>query len=220
MIYKPKIHAVLPTYDRIRLIQKTIDSILNSSYRKIKITIVVDVNKAYYERLCHIYEKYRDINVLFNEKRLGWPNSLNRVLMASNDAFYLYGADDIYFHEMTIEIALNALRQLFDGDGVIGFQQNLQHFCPGAFGMFGGSWVDRYPRRVVFNPTYKHFCGDSELWHYAKKIDRFFLCKRCRVDHERIRDKCKSLAQTTLNKDRAIWRPRKNQGKFWPEYKF
>ena len=215
-----EIHAILPTFDRIILIQRTVNSILDSSKKVDKITIIVDVNKPYYERLLQVYAKKRNIKVLFNPKRLGWPRSLNRVLRASDDEIYLYGADDIYFHKMTIELAYNALEQMFKGDGVIGFQQNLQHFCPGAFGIFGKKWVERYPGREVFNPRYIHFCGDSELWHYAKKVNRFFLCKKCRVEHERIRDRCKKVAQQTLNSDRAIWRPRKNQNRFWPEFKY
>lgn len=214
------IHAILPTFDRMNLIQRTINSLQKGSQRPDLITIVVDANKSYYERLCQVYENYKGLEVLFNEKRLGWPKNLNRVLTSTDDDIYIYGADDIYFHEKAVELAVIHLNKLFNGDGVIGFQQNLNHFCPAAFGMFGRAWVKRYPGRVVFNPRYVHFCGDSELWHYAKKINRFHLCRRCMVDHSRQRDRCKSVAQKTLNSDRAIWRPRKNANRFWPEYKY
>ncbi len=219
MRFRKEVHAILPTFDRMRLIQRTVSSILQSSYQKTKITIIVDVNAAYFHRLKELYCKQPGIQVLFNEQRLGWPKSLNRVLALTDDDVYLYGADDIYLHKMTIEIALNTLEQLFQGDGVIGFQQNLMHFCPAAFGMFGRAWVERFPERQVFYPRYIHFCGDSELWHYAKQINRFHFCKNCRVEHARERDRCKNLAQTTLTSDREIWRPRKAAGKFWPKYK-
>jgi len=212
------INVIIPTFDRMRLIQRTVDSVFASSYKKTKITIVVDVNKQYYKRLEKVYAKNNKVKILFNEKRLGWPKSLNRVLAATDYEIYIYGADDIYFHKQTIEHAVKMLDKLFCGDGVIGFQQNLNHFCPAAFGMFGRQWVSRFPDRKVFNPAYVHFCGDSELWHYAKKINRFFLCKKCRVDHARIRDRCKAVAQKTLESDRRIWRPRKSAQRFWPEY--
>lgn len=214
-----KIHAVIPTYDRMRLIQRTVNSLFDSSRKPDKITIVVDVNEPYYKRLFQVYRNYENIEVLFNPKRLGWPKSLNRVLVSTDDDVYIYAADDIYFHKMTVELALLMLMKKWGGDGVIGFQQNLVHFCPAAFGMFGRDWVNRYPGRNVFYHKYVHFCGDSELWHYAKHINRFLLCNKCKVDHERIRDHCKSVAQRTLNSDRAIWRPRKHAKTFWPEYK-
>jgi len=98
-----------------------------------------------------------------------------------------------------------------EGDGVIGINQNLRHFCPGAFGLIGRRFVNRFPDRQVFFPGYKHFCGDSELWHYAKSEECFHFCKKALVNHRRFDDKTHRIAQSTLGEDRRIWWQKKGK---------
>ena len=111
------------------------------------------------------------------------------------------------------------LNRLFpDGDGIIGVTQQLGKFCPAAFGLVGRKWVNRFPNRQMMYPKYIHFCSDSELWRYSRGIKRFHLSKAA-VYHNRPFDDCKKLAQTTLTRDRRIWFPRRDAGKFWPKFK-
>lgn len=219
---KDLVNVCIPTIDRFDLIRQTVKSIIEGNYSKVKITIIIDAGRqAYFDRLWKYYntKPFFNIQLMFNEKRLGWPKSLNRIFRKTDDDFYFYASDDLIFQPDTISKAMAAMKKLFpDGDGVIGIHQNLGKYCPAAFGLIGRAFVNRFPHRQVFYPKYIHFCGDSELWRYSRSIKRFYLSKAM-VHHNRPFDNCKKLAQTTLHRDRQIWFPRRDSGRFWPKFK-
>lgn len=215
------VNVCIPTIDRFDLIRRTIQSIIKSDYKKISITIIVDAGRGlYFERLLKYYciKPFFPVSVLFNEKRLGWPRSLNRIFRNTDHDFYFYASDDLTFQPNTISKAMADMKRLFpDGDGVIGITQQLGKFCPAAFGLVGKKWINRFPDRKMMYPKYIHFCSDSELWRYARSIKRFYLSKAM-VHHNRPFDNCKKLAQTTLARDRRIWFPRRDSNRFWPKF--
>lgn len=215
------VHAIIPTLNRFQLLVNCVKSLFTGTYHNLSLTIVVDSNKEMFDRVHRYFIGAQEkVTVLFNEKRIGWGKSMNNVIRDTDHDFYLYASDDLTFHKMTILNGMACMAAHFpDGDGVIGFNQtNMRHFCPAAFGIVGRQWLKRFPNRALFNPAYKHFCVDSELWHYAKQKGKFYFCRNAGVDHARPNDACHRLAQTTLQRDRAIWRPRKASGRFYPEY--
>ena len=223
---KYHINVCIPTIARFDLIRKTILSIVwgmrPGCHKNLSITIIVDAGrKEYFDQLSNYYtihQKGGFIKILFNKKRLGWPNSMNRIFWETDHDFYFYASDDLGFRSDTITKAMADMKRLFpDGDGVIGITQQLGKFCPAAFGLVGRKWVNRFPNRQMMYPKYIHFCSDSELWRYSRSIKRFHLSKAS-VHHNRPFDNCKKLAQTTLTRDRRIWFPRRDSGKFWPKY--
>lgn len=213
------VNICIPTISRFEMIKNTIVSILKSNYSNIKITVIVDWGrKAYYEKLKKRYSGNDKIDVMLNNQRLGWPRSLNRIFKETDDDFYLFASDDLTFKPTTIYKAVLDMDNHFpDGDGLIGISQNLNQYCPAAFGLIGRKWVNRFPDRQVFYPKYIHFAGDSEHWHYARQKNRFYKSTAI-VYHARPFDECKRQAQKTLLSDRAIWFPRRDAKKFWPEY--
>ena len=219
---KYHINVCIPTLNRFYLIRQTVKSIVESRYGNLSITIIVDANRGtYYERLKHYYSVHRERKlkkILLNKKRLGWPSSLNRIFQETDYDFYFYASDDLGFRPDTISTAMADMKRHFpDGDGIIGITQQLGKFCPAAFGLVGRKWVNRFPNRQMMYPKYIHFCSDSELWRYSRKIKRFHLSKAA-VFHNRPFDGCKKLAQTTLTSDRRIWFPRRDAETFWPKY--
>jgi hypothetical protein len=220
------VNVCIPTIDRFDLIRQTVKTIVwgmvPGGYKNVSITIIVDDGRqAYYEKLSgyyHIHQEDGFIKIMFNPKRLGWPKSLNRIFKETDDDFYFHASDDLIFNKNTITKAMADMKKHFpDGDGVIGITQQLGKFCPAAFGLVGRKWINRFPDRQMFYPKYVHFCGDSELWRYSRSIKRFHLSKAT-VHHNRPFDNCKKLAQTTLARDRRIWFPRRDSGKFWPKF--
>ena len=210
----------IPTIDRFDLIRKTIESICGNNYLRLSMMIIVDDNRQqYFKKLVKYYQLANlPIEFKLNKKRLGWPRSLNRIFAETDYDYYLYASDDLIFQTNTITKAMADMKRLFpDGDGVIGLTQQLGKFCPAAFGLVGRKWVNRFPKRQMMYPKYIHFCSDSELWRYSRKIKRFHLSKAT-VHHNRPFDNCKKLAQTTLASDRRIWFPRRDSGKFWPKF--
>lgn len=213
------VNVCIPTISRFELIRKTIHSILAGNYENVIITIIVDDGrKAYYEKLKRRYSGNDQIKILYNEKRLGWPCSLNRIFKETDDDLYFFASDDLLFRPNTIQRAVANMEKHFpDGDGLIGISQNLNQYCPAAFGLIGRKWVNRFPDRQVMYPKYVHFAGDSEHWHYAKQKNRFYK-SHALVYHARPFDECKRKAQKTLLRDRAIWFPRRDSKHFWPDY--
>lgn len=218
---KDHVNVCIPTISRPGLIGRTISSIINGNCKNLSITIIVDAGrKAYFDRLKKSTIHYPQIKLIFNPKRLGWPKSMNRIFQETDHDFYLYASDDLIFRPNTITKSMVDMKRHFpDGDGVIGItQENILHGCKTAFGLVGRKWVNRFPKRQMFNPKYVHFCSDSELLYYSRQIHRLYLSKAS-IYHNRQHDDCKKLAQTTLVRDRQIWRPRRKAMKLWPKFK-
>lgn len=85
--------------EKIEWIQKSIDSILNQTYKKFEFIIVVDnpnLNKNTYFYLLEISGKDKRIKLVWNEKNLGLAKSLNKGLkVASGEYIARMDADDI-----------------------------------------------------------------------------------------------------------------------------
>jgi len=218
---KDHINVCIPTIDRLALLSQTIKSIINNDYKYLSITVIVDDGrKVYFNRLKMTVGRHPQIKMMFNEKRLGWPKSMNRIFWETDHDYYLYASDDLNFHPNTITKAMADMKRYFpDGDGVIGLtQENLRHGSPGAFGLVGRKWMNRFPKRKMFNPKYLHFCGDSELLFYSRQIHRFYLSKAA-VFHNRPHDRCRALAHLSITRDRKIWFPRRRARRVWPKFK-
>jgi len=215
----PEITFVIPTISRLRSLVRTVKSIKAQSWKNAKIVIVVDDGRwDYYHEVGRELGKKRDLQILINQKRKGWCKTMNMVFHDTDSDYYFYGSDDLEFLPDTIMKAMACHELHFpDGDGVVGMnQQNLRQFCPAAFGIFGRKWKKRFPEDQVFFPNYRHFCGDSELWHYAKAVKKFQFCGGAKVFHHRTQDECHRLAQSTLGRDREIWWQKKGMPqKYW-----
>lgn len=202
---------IIPTLNRFTSLINVISKLRRFSiYRNFAIAVVVDGNKELIKRINRHYGNVvgkRPEFIFFNEKRIGWGRSINRVLQETNFQFYMSASDDLEFLPGTLSIAMNDLLTHFpDGDGVVGFnQQNLKHFCPGAFVLVGRKWVERFPEDQMYFPGYKHFCVDSEHWHYAESEGKFFFSTGAIVYHQRFQDDCHRIAQKSLKYDRVLW---------------
>lgn len=202
------IHIIIPTLDRQGSLLQTLESIRqNCSDVNYRVTVTVDANEQYYKNLLTMKAPTKMFQVLYNEKRLGWGNSINKVLGLSDDDYYFSASDDLAFRPGALKKALAWMGRIFpSGDGVLGInQENLKHFCPAAFSLVGRKFINRFPARQLYFPLYRHFCVDSELWHYAKSEKRFFFFEEARVYHRRFNDPCHRKAQASLKYDRVLW---------------
>ena len=213
---------IIPTLDRFTSLINTIDKLRRFSLnRKFVIAVVVDGNWKMMKRLNLHWQSgigRRPEMLMFNDQRIGWGRSINKVMAETDYDYYMAASDDLEFLPGTLSIALEDMNKHFpDGDGVIGFNQaNLKHFCPGAFVLVGRKWVDRFPERQMYFPGYKHFCVDSEHWHYAESEGKFFFSLGATVVHRRFQDECHRLAQSSLKRDRVIWWMKKgNPELYW-----
>lgn len=96
-----KISVLMSTYNEpIDWIEKSINSIVNQTYKKKEIIIVCD-NPDNIELQNYLIEKSRDepsICIIFNKKNIGLAKSLNKALLASSGEYIArMDADDIAF---------------------------------------------------------------------------------------------------------------------------
>ena len=207
------VDVIVPTIFRTRLLERTIRSLRNSQHKDLTIIVVVEKGRKI---IGDQAKKAGAHKVILNNERLGWPRNINLGCKASKKGAVLYASDDLIFEPVCISNAVKDLKTRFpDGDGLIGIYQNLRKFCPAAFGLCGRKFIERFPQSQIMNPVYVHYCGDSELWRYAKKHNRFHLCESARVTHIRVKDQTHQLAHRTLLRDRKIWWPRRDRKLYW-----
>jgi glycosyltransferase involved in cell wall biosynthesis len=213
------IAVVIPTLDRRESLKQTLKSLAGSEHRDFNVIVVVDGDESYYQAISSLAAHW--LIILHNKERIGWGKSINLVCNITDYDAYFSGSDDLQFFPDTLGEAAAAMERKFpDLDGVIGINQDLQTFCPAAMNLTGRMFINRFPKRKLYNPIYDHFCVDSELWHYAQHQQKFHFCKRSRVIHRRYNDPCHRLAQKTLGKDRQIWWAKKGRpGTYWPNMK-
>lgn len=206
-----RVSIIIPTYDRLESVKKTINSLLLGNYKNIQIYVVIDGNKD-------ISLNYPNLPIIIlrNEKRMDWIFSINRTLREMNDTgAAIYASDDLNFPPYAISRAVAAMRKYFpDTDGIISLKQS----CLGvdsAFGLMGEKFIERFPNRQVLCPDYIHYVSDVELGKFAKSIDKFRLCEDVILEHDRPTDKTRELGLNVLTADRATEIERVHRGFLW-----
>jgi len=206
-----KVAIIIPTYNRLESLKRTVHSISAGYHSNIHIIIVIDGNNEMRPVFPAPF-----VTVLRNEKRMDWIFSINRILKETKDAdAVIYASDDLNFPQDAISKAVTAMRTHFpDSDGVISLRQN----CPGvdsAFGLMGRKFIDRFPDCQVFCPDYTHYVSDVELGKFAKSINKFRFCEDVILEHDRPTDKTRELGLTVLTADRATQNERIKKSLLW-----
>jgi len=206
-----KVSVIIPTYDRLEKLKRTIKSILEGDYNKIHIFVVIDGNKE-----MHLNFPSLPVTVIRNEERMDWVFSINRALREMGDAdAAIYAGDDLEFPPHSISRAMEAMKKHFpDGDGLVGLKQS----CAGvdsAFGLMGRKFIERFPNRQVLCPDYIHYVSDREIGQFAKSINKFYFCKDVIIKHDRSKDKTRELALKILGTDKATKAERARKGFLW-----
>lgn len=115
----PKVSIITPTYNRGHLIEETIKSILNQSYRNIEY-IVVDGMST--DNTVELLEKYKEKGVLryISEKDDGMYYAINKgIKMAQGDIIAYLNSDDRYF-PWTVQRAVEAFQKYNEIDMIFG----------------------------------------------------------------------------------------------------
>jgi len=207
------ITIIIPTYDRLESLKRTILSIAIGNHRGVKVIIIIDGNNEMRPVFPASF-----ITVLHNENRMDWIFSMNRALKETKEAdAVIYASDDLWFPAHAISKAAAAMKECFpDSDGVISLKQT-GGGVDSAFGLIGKKFIDRFPDRQVFCPDYMHYVSDVELGNYAKSINKFFICPDVILEHKRLEDKTRKLGLKVLDADLATERERIRKGFLWGE---
>ena len=106
----PKISVVLPTYNGIKFIKQSIDSVLNQTFTDFELIIINDCSTDGTRELVEDYaRKDARIRVFHNETNLKLPASLNKGFELAAGEFYTWTSDDNRYEVDALEIMAKAL---------------------------------------------------------------------------------------------------------------
>lgn len=105
---QPLVTVYMPTYNRVNLLQRAVESVLSQDYRNIEL-IVVDDNSTdgTHQYLAEMAEKDSRFRYFINEKNSGACVSRNKAIFEARGKFVTGLDDDDYFHTDRIKVFVN-----------------------------------------------------------------------------------------------------------------
>jgi glycosyltransferase involved in cell wall biosynthesis len=101
----------IPTYNRLHLLQRAVDSVLNQTYKNIELIVVDDnSNDGTKDYLTELAKKDHRVNYKINTSNLGASASRNKAIQAASGEFITGLDDDDYFLRRRIEDFLDVWR--------------------------------------------------------------------------------------------------------------
>jgi len=109
----PLVSVILPTYNRCQIIERSIKSIFEQTYRNLEMVIVNDGSSdgtpIVLERLMILDDRMKVVN---NPYRMGLPASRNKGVSFSSGSLIFFSEDDLILDNNCISILVNSLRSL------------------------------------------------------------------------------------------------------------
>lgn len=107
--YNPLVTVYIPTYNRVKLLERAVNSVLEQTYQNLEVIIVDDCSTDGTEiYLKKLIEKETRVRYFLKEKNLGACNSRNIAIEDAKGLFITGLDDDDYFERNRIELFLNA----------------------------------------------------------------------------------------------------------------
>src|SRR5262245_43666619 len=108
----PLVSIVLPTYNGSRFIQKSIESCLHQTYRRIELIIVNDCSTDETPAIIEEYAKGDSrVRIIHNATNQKLPLSLNIGFAAAKGEYFTWTSDDNYYAPNAIEKMVDVLQQ-------------------------------------------------------------------------------------------------------------
>lgn len=232
-----KIAVVIPTYKRIKKLERCLESLEYQNYHNFNVYIYSDNNDmTTYNHFSNNPSLLRKFSCI---KRISTNNRQEFVIGSWNKFFEhdSYKYDAVAWVVDDVELEPNYLRELAqtmesnfpDLDGVVGAKQ----VCPGRddytfkwFGqvLLGRKFIERYKEvdYKVCCPFYKHFFQDEEMWIYANSLGKFVNCESAVLKHyhpafvpEELDETHNLIRDEVKRHDQAVHEMRKNKNLVW-----
>ena len=101
-LFNPDVSIILPTYNGLKTLQKSIDSILNQTYKNFELIIIIDGSTdGTHEYLIDKYSNNKQIHITF-QKNMKLPSALNEGLKRCRGKFITWTSDDNQLRENMI----------------------------------------------------------------------------------------------------------------------
>jgi len=208
------VNVIFPAFlvNRFELLKKTVDSVFNSTYKNVKISIGINGNKELLELV-----KQFPVDIYYADTNLDCAKMLNVLAAYNKSDMILYCCDDVMFAPDCIETAVGAMEQHFtDLDGLVSIKQvNVPDGWDTAFGLVGKKFISRFPE-ILLCPEYVHGGADAEVGDYAKYLGKHFHCEAACLFNDRIMDESQTYSNSVMRKiDVPLYYLRKEKGFLW-----
>jgi hypothetical protein len=223
---------VIPTYKRIKKLERCIRSIRSSTHKDLEIFVLCDNEDL--DTYHYLSDTYAGvvISLLMTKHRyvMGcWNYFTQNHLSMIKDAM-VWLVDDVELYPNTLSEMDACFSKVFpDTDGVVGLSQE----CPGnpqytykPYGQscLGKKFIERYKEvdYKVCCPEYIHFFQDEEMYQFSMGLSKFIHCEKAILKHyhpcfikEEV-DKTHFIVRDgTLQRDQKIFEERQSRGLIW-----
>jgi len=157
------VSIIIPTYNRAKSLESTIESIVNQTYRNIEIMIIDDGST---DETCSLVKKlkikYADSNIIYDfQSNSGAPRARNRgVGLSKGDYVVFFDSDDVMHNERIEKQLTKILSESTD-------------ICAAGF-EYSNSGIQYLPPEVCDNAIElflrNKLYGSTQSWMYSKKI--------------------------------------------------
>jgi hypothetical protein len=228
-----KLLIVIPSHKRIDKLTNCVQSIIKAKKETnllsidndIRVILSFDVEEEYIHfKAKYTYYTWIRCDLISSYKA---PDFWNMYLLkeASTYDWFMYLNDDTTVEEDLFEQLFPTLECNFsDYDGVVGLNQaNLKSptNCKAAFGVIGKKFTERFPNKKVFNEEFQRLFLDTELYLFAKSINKFIYCEHLKINHwhpafyPSMIDKTHESVRMYKNEDKRRFNIRQARGKIW-----
>lgn len=233
-----RIAVVIPTYKRIKKLERCLDSVQKQTYRDFDVYIYCDNNDyetfEYFSNQSQTtWRKYSCI------KMIGTNGKQEFVIGTWNNFFTNYYnrydavawiVDDVELYPNYLRELANCMHQNFpDLDGVIGAKQECPNHPEYTFKWYGQcligrKFIERYKDvdYKVCCPDYSHFYQDEEMWMFANELGKFKNCETAVLKHyhpafvkEEVDDTHPLVRGRVKRVDDGTYAMRRKQGLVW-----
>lgn len=227
-----KFNIVIPTYHRIKKLERCINSIRKQTYQNYEITVICDNNdKETYEFMGNKYCIYQKMSSFLMKKHLyvaGCWNWFTKNYFEYIKDNMIWLCDDTAMYPDCLEQLNKFINNNFENkDYVVGLKQIVPG-CPRAESMvygqvvLGKEYIARFPNYQVCAPCFTFWYQDQENYLYARSLGKFKFCKTALINHyhpcyikEEIDTTHKLSRGDIQQKDKQIFEERQKQGLLW-----
>ena len=117
----PLVSVILPTFNRSKIVEKSVRSILTQNYQNLELLVVNDASSDNTAQvLKHLSDQDERVRIVQNYARLGLPASRNRGISLSKGLLIFFSEDDLVINEDCISTLVNSFIELNKANQIVG----------------------------------------------------------------------------------------------------
>ena len=223
---------VIPTFQRIKKLQRCINSIFTNTHKDFDVYVIADNNDIKTkEVLDNYYKENTNVHTIVNPNHsyvMGCWNLFTKDYYDKIKDYMVWIVDDT---EMLPDCLKNlnecCTTRFPDKDGMVGISQVYPLHTEAKWKengqcAIGKNFILKFPDRQVCCVDYVHFYQDEEVLEYAKSINKFVLCRNAELIHHHPAFYSNEMDEThkiprgeTHDRDRATYLKRKHKDLIW-----